>query len=166
METIKSIITNSTFLTVISGVLVFILGQLFIECVLNPIKEYKKLKAEISYELVYYARNFANPILFSKEDIEKWDIAGDKIRDLASKVEAFAQIKPIYIFPKKKTLLLVRDKLIGISNGCIASSSEIANEYMKLNVKASKDIESLLFMENIRNGLKYRVKKLKEKIKK
>ena len=35
----------TTICTVISGVLVFILGQLYVEFVLRPIQEYKNIKA-------------------------------------------------------------------------------------------------------------------------
>lgn len=38
--------------TVLSGVFVFILGQLFIEYVLHPIQKYKALKSKIAYLLV------------------------------------------------------------------------------------------------------------------
>ena len=46
-EVIKNLLTSNTFLTVVSGTLVFVLSQLFIAYFLNPIKEFKELKAKI-----------------------------------------------------------------------------------------------------------------------
>lgn len=44
--------SNNVFWTIVSGVLIFILGQIFVEAILKPHKRFKELKAKISYALV------------------------------------------------------------------------------------------------------------------
>lgn len=51
----------SVFGTIISGVLVFVLGQIFIEFYLYPKKELNELRGKISWALVYYANVYSNP---------------------------------------------------------------------------------------------------------
>ena len=41
MDFFIKLITNQTFLTVVSGTIVYVLSQLFLELVINPRKEYK-----------------------------------------------------------------------------------------------------------------------------
>lgn len=48
--------------TVVSGVLVFVLGQIILELLIKPYKKYKELKSEIAYSLVYYAYIYSNPV--------------------------------------------------------------------------------------------------------
>ena len=51
--------SNSIFWTIISGVLIFILGQIFVEAILKPHKRFKELKAKISYSLVLYGNIYS-----------------------------------------------------------------------------------------------------------
>ena len=109
-------------IVVISGVLTYILSQLFTEFVLRPIQEYKILKAKVAKQLVLYAQYYANPA--PNTDVEKyprWSAASDEIRELAAEVAAFTEIKPrrwfvFYAIPKKQDLLEASSNLIGLSN--------------------------------------------------
>ena len=51
---------STTFLTVLSGVIVFTLGQIFIEFALKPIQKYKELKADSAFCLRFYRSYFIN----------------------------------------------------------------------------------------------------------
>ena len=53
---------SSIIITVISGVLVFIIGQILKEIWLTPLQEYKKLKSKISFSLSYYAQYYSNVV--------------------------------------------------------------------------------------------------------
>lgn len=126
--------TVNLLITVISGALVFILGQMFMEFVLRPIQEYKKLKAEIASKLVYYTRNFCSPINRCNntvEDVSSWNEGEECFRTLASKLEGFSEIKPVLAFmlPKKSTLKEASDKLIGLSNSFFYSGDEDKEEH-------------------------------------
>lgn len=53
--------------TIIAGVLVFIVGQLFLEFVLKPLREYRNIKNEIFNKMKFYSNLITNPI--SKDDL-------------------------------------------------------------------------------------------------
>ena len=108
--------------TVVSGVLVFTLGQLFVEYILRPVQEYKKLKARVAKELVRQAMYYENPknIAICAE-FPEWQKGSLIIRELAAEVLAFAEIKPpqwmaVGLIPTKKALTEVSQNLIGLSN--------------------------------------------------
>ena len=61
IECLKKLFTSVTFGTVISGVLVYILSQLFHEIIITPYKKYKKIKSKIAYILVFYKNYYGNP---------------------------------------------------------------------------------------------------------
>ena len=56
----------SIFWTVLSGVLVFVLGQILLKVVIEPIQELRKLKGEIVSIISYYS-NMHGPILVYDE---------------------------------------------------------------------------------------------------
>ena len=51
----------NVFVTIVSGVGVYILCELYAEFVLRPIQEYKKLKAKVAKLLVLHAQYYSNP---------------------------------------------------------------------------------------------------------
>ena len=77
---------NETFLTIISGVIIFVLSQWFVEYVIKPLQEYKKIKAKIAFDIVYYANIFHNP---SGLKIDQYDEATKELRKDAAEVCAF-----------------------------------------------------------------------------
>ena len=134
------------FTTVVSGVLVFVLGQLFNEYFLKPIQDYKVLKAKISYSLTFYANLYMNPITISELNQEYSD-ASLEIRKLAAEVDATIELRPFgnIFIPRAKILKETSKSLIGISNGFYTNSSfeQIKNNgkcretvYKKLRIKS------------------------------
>lgn len=109
-------------ITIISGVVVYILSQWYTEFILRPIQEYKQLKAKVAKFLVLHAQYYSNPRFYDEsEKCPAWSAASDDIRELAAEVAAFAEIKPPQIFvflaiPRKKDLLEAQVYLIGLSN--------------------------------------------------
>ena len=101
--------------TVVSGVLVYVVGLLFNEYFLKPIQNYKELKAKISFALTFYANLYMNPISESNEEYSK---ASLELRKLASEIDSFIELCPrgnIFI-PNKKRLSKASKNLLGISN--------------------------------------------------
>ena len=118
-EITKIILTSS--LTVMVGVLVFVIGQLLVKFVIEPIQELKKSLAEIHYSLVFHAR----PILssFGKEDWD--DTAQDMLRKLSSDLSSRIGAVPLYdrwvsmshkFLPEKKKALEASRFLVTLSN--------------------------------------------------
>ena len=119
--------TLNLIITVVSGVLVYVFSQLFTEFVLRPIQDYKRLKAKVAKELVYYAQFYSNPQpIGTATENRLWTEASDALRVLASEVTAFAEIKPFhpfafYVIPSRKNLREASKNLIGLSNSLFVS---------------------------------------------
>ena len=71
----------TVFLTVISGVLTFVFGQLIVRLVVEPVQELKKTIAQISHALIQLRSIYQNPGV-STQELESE--ASSKLRDLAS----------------------------------------------------------------------------------
>ena len=134
LEFLKHIVCSTTFLTVISGVLVFVIGQLFNEYFLKPIQDYKNLRAKISYSLTLYANLYMNPVELKKATQEYSD-ASLEIRKLAASVAAMIELKPFgnIFIPKKSDLEKASEALIGISNGFIVNDTFETTKHNDLN---------------------------------
>lgn len=138
-----------TVITVVSGVLVFILGQLFIEFILKPIQEFKDIRAKISWALVYYANIYSNPNRRGEKS-EEYDIASVKLRMLAADLEAFVIRKPklLNVFYSDKKILEARAEMIGLSNSVYDSSSS-CRFYEVLEQRRNTIIDNLNLRHNI-----------------
>ncbi len=122
MDFIIELITNQTFLTVVSGTIVYVLSQLFLELIINPRKEYKKLKQKVLYTISLYCCYYANPYNKLKEDSnmrpeEEYKIASTELRKIGAEFASYIGIVPKYRLKKRKKLLEVQQSLIGLSNG-------------------------------------------------
>lgn len=129
----------STIATVVSGTLVFIIGQVVLECWVKPMQEYKKIKSEISYLLVLHANKFHNP-LDSKHTDDRYNNASEEIRSVAAKLEGFKQIKPFFV--RKDNVEKAKSGLIGISNSFYYVSE--FHDIIKDNIKLENDIKEAL----------------------
>jgi len=117
-------------ITVLSGVMVYVISQWYTEFVIRPIQEYKKLKANVAKVLVLYARYYSNPIGYDEAgDSIEWEKASVEMREMASEIAAFAEIKPFHLFvfpviPRKKRLMKASRSLIGLSNSFFINKKE------------------------------------------
>ena len=121
-EVILDLFTNGTFLTILSGVLVFIVSQYFLLLVINPHKDYKQLKQKIIYNLKLYCQYYFNPYDLVNEDrnmrkISEYENASNEIRKVGSEIAGYIGTISFLRFNKIKKLNKVVDSLIGISNG-------------------------------------------------
>ena len=106
-----NLLTDPTFLTIISGVIVFILGQLFIEYFLRPLQRYRELRAKAAYCLVFYANRFNSSFRTNAQETQ------DELRKLAAELAAFAVEKPLIVLPRsRKCLNDASSYFIGLSN--------------------------------------------------
>ena len=132
--------------TVVSGVLVYVIGLLFNEYFLKSIQNYKELKAKISFALTFYANLYMNPISESNEEYSK---ASLELRNLASEIDSFIELRPrgnIFI-PNKKRLSKASKNLLGISNNFYSPNpfeATKSNESYRNNVYSSLRITNLV----------------------
>lgn len=142
--------SDNVFWTIFAGVCVFVLGQLFIELILNPIKRYKKIKANIAYCLVFYANIYLNPITtkeYFDNKIEKntRDEIRERIRKLAADLSSFTEER-FFDWPNVKAIKEVSSLLIGLSNSLESSDP---NRQVEYNDDRVKKIKKLLKLKSI-----------------
>jgi len=119
----------TVFLTVLSGVLVFVLGQIFSKFFIEPIYEQKEIKGKISDALIFYANLYTNPKLGNEFDRPKE--RGDAtllFRNLACELVSKTHMIPCYkylsilqIVTKRKNIFDAHHDLIGLSNSMYPS---------------------------------------------
>jgi hypothetical protein len=147
----------TVFLTVISGVLTFILGQLVLKLLIDPVHEYKKTVADIAISLIEYANVYANPGVAGNETEKK---VSEALRKLSSRLNAQIYLIPCYPLVSKMFGLPSRNKvvdaasnLIGLSNGVFKSASDL----VLINVERAdkiRDVLGIFVPENERVKLK------------
>jgi hypothetical protein len=110
------------FLTVFSGILVYVIGQIFIKLVIDPVHQFKRIISDISFALLKYADVWRSPGLPYEEDKELLEATGE-FRKLASLLNASRYFIPIYnqtriifFLPKGEELDSVSQNLIALSN--------------------------------------------------
>ena len=58
---LNNLASSQTFLTIISGTFVYILSQFFMEFIIVPRKDYKRVKEKIIYHIKMYSLYYLNP---------------------------------------------------------------------------------------------------------
>mgnify|MGYP003292083708 CR=1 FL=1 len=143
-QVLINLLTNTTFLTVISGVLVYIFSQLFYEIIITPYKKYNEIKGKIAYILALYKRYYGNPYnLFGEEsnmrDKDKYEEASIEVRKVAAELSGFInEFNLKIIIPNKKKLSEVVSNLVGISNGFFIVSKDFDT------IKANRENEEII----------------------
>lgn len=138
-------------ITVISGVLVFIIGQYLLTTWVQPLQKYKELKQKISYSLTYYAQYYSNVLKNSSDRSLQlpslYEEGSDEIRKLASELRGFAEtISWMHIgIPDKKVLYETSSILIGLSNSFF-SPEDIIFETITHNIESVERIKKNLKM--------------------
>lgn len=141
------LISNTTFLTVISGVLVYVLSQLYMEKIMNPRKEFKAIRQKIIYSASMYCRYYHSPynLLNEKNNVRgknEYENASIEMRKIGCELAGYIGTIPKIRFNKIKKLNDVLDALIGISNGFYIISKD--DTVIKDNIKNEKVIKKYL----------------------
>jgi len=138
----------NTFVTVISGVLIFVISQLFDEYWLKPIHNYKELRAKISYNLTLYANLYMNPEEYQLANVsEERNVASTELRKLAAEVDSMIELRPLgnVFIARKRVLSEVSRNLFGLSNSIYSPHTDVVVEH---NEKRCKEIYGLLKIKN------------------
>jgi hypothetical protein len=134
------------FTTILSGVMVYLLGQYFHVVWLIPLQEYKKIRAEIARKLLLYANVYAN-VVRGDEKSEQWKNEHiqvmDQLRILAAELEGYIQTLHWFKLgiPSKKKLSQAVSHIVGLSNSCI---DPYPIEQSKMNHDTANEIRRLL----------------------
>ena len=112
--------SSTILLTVISGVAVFVVGQVFVKLVLEPLLEMRKLLGGIAYSLSFYAN-----ALGSTAPSDVGDKARETYRSQACKLREMLEMFPAPLYwvlsffrmlPGKRNAKKASRALIGLSN--------------------------------------------------
>lgn len=79
-EIFENVISSESFWTVITGMIVYILSQYYMEFFANPRKEYKKLRQRIIYTITMYCCYYTNPYNPFKENKKLEKIIKDTLK--------------------------------------------------------------------------------------
>ncbi len=135
-------------ITVLTGVLVFLVGEFIRTKWSEPTARYVMLRSKISSALSYYANRYTSPVFLNEQSSllpEVYKIASDEFRQLACELRGFIEQKPIFLsnIPTKKILYEASSYLIGLSNGLIKADAN--DSYTaKDNRSHAKHIKDLL----------------------
>ena len=108
-------------ITVVSGVLVYIIGEILQTVWLTPLQKFKAIKHDIAVTLTFYARIYTNIIDAAHSTmsaIEEYSEASDKIRNLSCELKGYIEtLSWIKIgIPSKKKLFEAANLLMRLSN--------------------------------------------------
>lgn len=114
-------------ITVFGGVVVFVVSQFVLKWMIEPLQEYKELKGEISYALLFYAN--VSDVVVPPDEISE---TRKHLRGLSSRLrKAHAKI-PFYnlcsvfrLVPVREDLFTASTELVGWSNG-LSRDNDIA----------------------------------------
>lgn len=117
------------FLTILSGVLTFVIGQVIVKLVIDPVQDLKKTIGMVSHAMVERANVISNPGVLEKEVM---DATSTELRKLSSQLHAHLRLVPFYsrtsrIFglPSDAQVRKAAEALIGLSNGLYRTSDNI-----------------------------------------
>lgn len=110
----------SIFLTVLSGVIVFVIGQTVLKIMIEPLQKLRETISEVVFILVSEHTAIHNVDTLTGE---KYTEIYDKLKTHAARLIAAQQLIPLYRFirkvfelPAKGNIESAADKLIGIAN--------------------------------------------------
>lgn len=125
----------TVFYTVLSGLAVYVIGQLLLKFVIEPVHETGKTIGEISHSLILFANVISNPGVPSKE---KMDEASDRFRKLSGLLHTHLFLVPwygvtagIFRLPARNKVLTAASQLIGLSNSVHTASAGIYEQNAK-----------------------------------
>ena len=144
---------STVFVTVISGVLTYVVGQLVLKLAIEPVQETRKTVEQISHSLIEYANVIANPGVPSEEAIRE---TSRHLRKLSSQLQSHLYLVPAYAFtarvfslPSRENLLLASKALIGLSNS-LNRATDRAYEQNAARVESICDSLSIYLPEDER----------------
>jgi hypothetical protein len=142
-------VIGQIFWTVLSGVSVFVIGQLLVKFAIEPIHEYRKLCGEIADALIFYA-NVSAHYTDTGMPKELLDEAQRTYRRLAGQLYARAHVIRLYpvwslvrLVPRRKDLAKASNNLIGLSNNVF----DLSTDAFKAKDKYRDDIKKFLDLE-------------------
>jgi len=118
----------TAFITVTTGVLVFVLGQIVLKLIIEPWQAQRILIAKVAHHLMFYANVYSNPGTCKDETNSEASAEARKLSSesagLRSQIPFYSRLSRTFFFPNEKHLLVVEKMLIGLSNSTRSGDPE------------------------------------------
>ena len=139
---------------IVAGIFIYVLGEIVIKIVIDPVQELKRVIAEIAFKLIHYSHVFklsasdesASATAEKEIDSEKLEQAANEYRKLASLLNAAYYLVPFFSFtrfifglPREADILSARNALLEISEEIFSapkcrSAALLAHSNMRASV--------------------------------
>jgi hypothetical protein len=121
------------FYIILAGVIIYVLGEIMVKIVIDPVQELKRVIADIAFKLIHYSHVFKlsssddSEAATGKKEIapEKLEQAADEYRKLASMLNAAYRLVPSYPFARVVFFLPREADIIDARNDLIEMAEEI-----------------------------------------
>ena len=135
---------GEVFLTVLSGVAVFVAGQILVKFLIEPISEFYKLTGEIAHSLIYFADVYNNTKHAKPEAAEEAHrVFRRQSSDLFARIHAiplFSLWATIHLLPLRRDVMRATDNLIGLSNGVLDTTERAYEANMKRRMAIERQL--------------------------
>jgi len=144
----------TVFATILAGVTVFVLGQIVLKWMIEPIQELRKLKGEIlfhfanDYATIYNARIVENET--AREAGRTLERLGASLLANQHLVPMYSCIQRIFQLPDREKIQFAAARLRLISNSIFSDAHDI---HYRLNLYRMDICEALDIEDPIRDGL-------------
>jgi len=155
-----AILTSS--LTVVGGLIIFFISQLILKYIIEPLSDYRKLRSQISIQLIYYANIYSNLYEYNEENsnneklVKRLEEVSDTFRRLASELIGVSNIIPAHLFfsvlgilPNRKKIMKASSSLIGLSNSLWKYGNNTEDRPIEYNMQRRNEIIQLLNIKSI-----------------
>lgn len=132
------------FLTILAGAGAFVLGQLVMKLVIEPVHGLKTTIADVAHKLILYGNIYANP---KQPGDERQDAASKEFRILSSRLQSDMHLIPgyqlsarLFGLPRQEDIIEASKNLIFLHNG---HEGALANQGI-LNCYAAQRVRGAL----------------------
>ena len=138
------------FYIILAGVIIYVLGEIIVKIVIDPVQELKRVIAEIAFKLIHYSHVFK---LASSEESageemgkaigrEKLEEAANEYRRLASMLNAGYRLVPFYpiarmlfFLPREADIIEARNALLEMSEEIFAAPKSFVIAEKRKNIE-------------------------------
>lgn len=142
------------FITIVAGVSVFVLGQIVLKWLIEPIQEFRRLKGEVLFHLASEHEVIHNAKAIDEDAAHQ---VGAVLHDLGARLHATLSLIPMYpysrklfLLPKAEQIRLAAERLRLISNSMYSEAEDI---HYKLDLYRMEICDALQVDDPIQGGM-------------
>jgi len=130
----------TVFVTVLSGVLTYVFGQLLVKIVIEPVQEARRTIGQISHSLIEHAHVISNPGVPSEEVMRE---TAQHLRKLSSQLQSHLYLVPRYAVTARMFALPSRDQLLSASKYLIGLSNSVYRATDRVHEQNASRVEKI-----------------------